>query len=68
MTGHWRAATGEGCLYDRVPPGGFTVVDDCRHLASCTEAVDALRAARRIADPIRHVDRIGNWWCKGEAA
>jgi hypothetical protein len=60
-------ATALDCLYDRVSPGGFVIVDDYGALQCCRDAVDAFRARRGIATPLRWVDHSGVFWRK-EAA
>ncbi|HEX2087346.1 MAG TPA: PqqD family peptide modification chaperone [Solirubrobacteraceae bacterium] len=52
-------------LYDRVPPGGYVVVDDYGALAPCRRAVDAFRAERGVAAELRWVDWTGVFWRKG---
>lgn len=50
-------------LYDRVPPGGYVIVDDLS-LPPCARAVEDFRRARGIADPIWNVDWTGAFWRK----
>ena len=53
-------------LYDRVPPGGFVIVDDYGYLPCCRDAVDEFRRRRRVDEPIRRVDGSAIYWRKGE--
>ncbi len=50
------------CLYDKVSPGGFVIVDDYGNVAACREAVRDFRAARGISDPIHAIDWGGVYW------
>lgn len=50
-------------LYDRVPPGGFVIIDDYK-LAPCRAAVHDFRDRRGIADPLLD-DATGKYWRKG---
>jgi hypothetical protein len=51
-------------LYDKVPPGGFVIVDDYGALEPCKRATHEFRAAREITDPIVDIDGIGVYWRK----
>jgi hypothetical protein len=51
-------------LYDKVVAGGFVIVDDYGAFLACRQAVDEFRAARRIAEPLRRVDRHRVFWRK----
>lgn len=48
-------------LYDKVPAGGFVIVDDYG-LAPCAQAVDEFRASRSIAPALRQIDDTGVFW------
>jgi O-methyltransferase len=50
-------------LYDRVSPGGFVIVDDYS-LKGARTATDDFRRARRILDPLTHIDWTGVFWRK----
>ena len=50
-------------VYDRVPKGGFIVVDDYA-LPSCKVAIDDFRRQRNILDEIHKIDWTGIWWQK----
>ena len=49
-------------LYDRVPAGGFVIIDDYGALQPCQEATDAFRAERGITAPLIDIDGIGFYW------
>lgn len=51
-------------LYDKVPPGGFVIVDDYGALEPCRQATDAFRRDRGIQDPLNDIDGIGAFWRK----
>lgn len=53
-------------LYDRVPPGGFVIVDDYGYLQCCRDAVDDFRRRRGVEEPMRWVDGSGIYWRKGD--
>ncbi len=52
------------CLYDRLAPGGYLVVDDYGAVPGCRQAVHDFRATRGIAEPIRAIDWAGAYWIK----
>lgn len=52
-------------LYDRVPPGGFIVIDDFGAVPACADAVRDFRQRRGINDPIVEIDWTGVYWRKG---
>lgn len=49
-------------LYDRVPPGGYVIVDDYASIPACRHAVRTFRSERGIIDPIVSVDWTGVYW------
>jgi len=51
-------------LYDRVPPGGFMIVDDYGGTPGCRDAVDQFRARRGVAEPLQWADADGVFWRK----
>lgn len=63
LDGDMYESTSDGlqALYDKVPVGGFVIVDDYA-LPACQEAVADFRAARGITDPILNIDGIGAYW------
>ena len=52
------------CLYEKLVPGGFVIVDDYGALEECAAAVDDYRRAHRIEDPIQAIDWSGSFWRK----
>lgn len=50
------------CLYPKLSPGGFLVVDDYGVIPACRQAVDDYRAEHNIDAPINWIDRTGVWW------
>ena len=50
------------CLYKKVSPGGFVIIDDYNALKNCREAVDDFRAAHGIFEPMETVDWTGVYW------
>ena len=52
-------------LYDKIPMGGFVVVDDYE-APTCRKAVDEFRARHGIQDPVERVDGTGACWRKAE--
>lgn len=50
-------------LYDKVPPGGFVIVDDYA-LDGCRKAIDDFREEQGITDPIERIDWTGVFWRK----
>lgn len=59
-------STAEGltCLYDKVSPGGYIIVDDYGAVQGCRSAVHDFRKERNINDPIQNIDGIGVYWQK----
>jgi O-methyltransferase len=51
-------------LYDRVPPGGYVVIDDYGVLAGCRKAVHDFLDARDLKPTIEPIDQAGAWWRK----
>lgn len=56
------------CLYDRVAPGGFVIVDDYGCVTGCRQAVDDFRSEHGISEPIRDIDGWGVFWRKHDDA
>ena len=50
------------CLYPKLSPGGFLIVDDYGVIDACRQAVDDYRAEHNIDAPINWIDRTGIWW------
>ena len=50
------------CLYPKVSPGGFLIVDDYGVINACRQAVDDYRTEHNIVAPINWIDRTGVWW------
>lgn len=50
------------CLYPKLSPGGFLIVDDYGVINACRQAVDDYRAQHNIDAPINWIDRTGVWW------
>ncbi len=50
------------CLYPRLSPGGFLIVDDYGVIKACRQAVDDYRAEHDIDAAINWIDRTGVWW------
>lgn len=50
------------CLYPRLSPGGFLIVDDYGVIEACRRAVDDYRKEHNIDAPINWIDRTGVWW------
>jgi O-methyltransferase/8-demethyl-8-(2,3-dimethoxy-alpha-L-rhamnosyl)tetracenomycin-C 4'-O-methyltransferase len=57
---------GFACLYEKVSPGGYIIVDDYGALPGCRAAVHDFRRQHDIADPIQNIDGIGVYWQKRE--
>lgn len=57
----WVALT---CLYPKLSPGGFIIVDDYGAIQQCREAVEDFRASNQIAEAIQQIDWTGVWWRK----
>lgn len=52
-------------LYDKVPPGGFVIIDDYLTYEQCKLAVDEYRDAKGIGEPIVDIDGMGVYWRVG---
>jgi len=52
------------CLYDRLSPGGYAVVDDYGVLPACRRAVHDFLDSRALAPEILPVDAKAVWWRK----
>jgi O-methyltransferase len=50
------------CLYPKLSPGGFVIVDDYSCVPQCKAAVDEFRAAHGIADALRPIDWTAVYW------
>ncbi len=50
------------CLYPKLSPGGFLIVDDYGVVNACRQAVQDYRAEHNIDAPINRIDRTGVWW------
>lgn len=50
------------CLYPKLSPGGFLIVDDYGVIKACRQAVDDYRTEHDIDAPIEWIDRTGIWW------
>ena len=54
------------CLYPKLAPGGYIIVDDYRVEAlGCRQAVDEFRAEHHITEPIQIIDWAGVFWQRG---
>ncbi len=52
------------CLYSKVVPGGFIIIDDYGFFAGCRQAVDEYRARHGITEPIKPVNQSCVYWRK----
>jgi O-methyltransferase len=50
------------CLYPKLSPGGFLIIDDYGVVNACRRAVQDYRAEHNIDAPINWIDRTGVWW------
>ena len=50
-------------LYDKVPIGGFLIVDDYG-LHGCKAATDDFRKSRNITTPMKKIDFVSGFWRK----
>jgi O-methyltransferase len=66
LDGDMYQSTSEGlmCLYHRVSPGGYVIVDDYGAVPGCRAAVNDFRRKRDITNPIQNIDGIGVYWQK----
>jgi O-methyltransferase len=53
-------------LYDKLSPGGYTIVDDFE-IDACRAAVEDFRRSRGIDDPMQAIDICSVFWKKGSA-
>ncbi len=51
-------------LYDKVPVGGYVIVDDYGAVKACAKAIHDFRDARGITDEIVEIDWAGIYWRK----
>lgn len=51
-------------LYDKVPSGGYVVVDDYGAVKGCAQAILDFREARGITDELHEIDWAGVYWRK----
>jgi hypothetical protein len=51
-------------LYDKLSSGGTLIADDYFLFEGQRKAIDELRSARGIADPIMRIDHFGGFWIK----
>ena len=51
-------------LYDKVPVGGYVIVDDYGAVKACAEAIHDFRDARGITDELVEIDWAGVYWRK----
>jgi O-methyltransferase len=49
-------------LYDKVPPGGFVIIDDYGAIDACRAATDEFRATNAITEPLQPIDWTGHFW------
>jgi len=52
------------CLYDKVSPGGYVIVDDYYSWPSCKQAVSDFLAERKLNPTIQTIDWTGAFWQK----
>ncbi|HTZ49308.1 MAG TPA: TylF/MycF family methyltransferase [Verrucomicrobiae bacterium] len=52
------------CLYPKLSPGGFVIVDDYGVLESCRTAVEDFRVSNGITTPVTAIDQSGVYWKK----
>lgn len=51
-------------LYDKVPSGGYVIVDDYGAVKACAQAIHDFRDARGITDELLEIDWAGVYWRK----
>lgn len=56
------------CLYPKLSPGGFVIVDDYGLPFGCRRAVDEFRHARNSREPLRWANQQVAYWRKAPAA
>jgi len=49
-------------LYDKVPAGGFCIIDDYHAYEQCEQAVTEFRQSRNITAKIHEIDGVGTYW------
>jgi hypothetical protein len=56
------------CLYPKLSPGGFLIVDDFSGLGTkgCQRAIDDYRAHEGITDAIESIDWTAAYWRKSQ--
>jgi hypothetical protein len=54
------------CLYPRLSPGGFVILDDYNAVAGCNDATDEYRQAMGIKEPLTLIERWGAFWRKAK--
>ena len=54
------------CLYPKLSPGGYCIIDDYGLLEACRRAVHDYRDDHGITEPIHAVDWTGVYWRRGE--
>ena len=52
------------CLYPKLSPGGFCIIDDYGGIPACRQAVRDYRKAHNINESMAMVDWTGAWWRK----
>jgi O-methyltransferase len=50
------------CLYPRLSPGGYVIIDDYGAVQACRDAADDYRARNNITSLIYQIDSTGVWW------
>ncbi len=50
------------CLYHRVEPGGYLIIDDYHAWPPCKNAIDEFRHSRGVSAPIQEIDGVGVFW------
>lgn len=66
LDGDWYESTRTAleCLYPRVSPGGFVIIDDYAELFGAQRAVDEYRRNHKILSPLIQVDDQVHYWRK----
>lgn len=66
LDGDWYESTRTAleCLYPRVSPGGFVIIDDYAELFGAQRAVDEYRKSHAIASPLIQVNDQVHYWRK----
>jgi len=55
------------CLYPRLSPGGYVIIDDYGAIQACRDAVHDYRARNNITSLIHPIDEQGVWWQTGSS-